>query len=286
MKRSIALIALLVAAIVACDNPEALSVASEKYAVAPAYDEVTEMREPATQQVATGAQPILQDRKIIYRSEMSMEVADHAAAYEAVRRAVAKAGGYIADESRQDNQYSIDRSLTIRLPAGQLDSMVYTAEALSSKLHSKRVYTEDVSEEWVDIETRLKNKYAVEARYRQLLKQAKSIKGILQVEEKLRAIREEIESKEGRMRYLKDQVALSTLYLSMTEVIPYTYEPEQRPSFWERLLNSLDTGWTVFLQVFLGTLVLWPFLLLTVAAIWLIRRWRRRVKQQKQAVAG
>ena len=81
-----------------------------------------------------------------------------------------------------------------------------------------KIYVKDVTEEYTDVVIRLKNKKEAEKRFLEILKQTKTIKEILDVEEHLREIREEIESKEGRLKFLNDQVSYSTINLSIYQV--------------------------------------------------------------------
>ena len=73
-----------------------------------------------------------------------------------------------------------------------------------------------MTEEFIDIEQRLKNKKEVQRRYIEILQnKAKTVEDVLAAEDKIRIIQEEIESREGRLRYLKDNIALSTINIEM-----------------------------------------------------------------------
>jgi len=158
---------------------------------------------------------------------------------------------------------------------------------IASFVAEKTMQTEDVTEEYIDIETRLKNKREVENRYRQLLSQAKTIKEILEVEENLRVIREEIESRQGRLNYLQNQVAHSTLTIDYYEVIERASDiPGQ--SFLSKLKESLEDGWQGFVLFLLFLMRLWPFLILLTGGIVLFRRLRkaRREKRERNGQDG
>ncbi|MEL7161770.1 MAG: DUF4349 domain-containing protein, partial [Bacteroidota bacterium] len=95
---------------------------------------------------------------------------------------------------------------------------------------------------------------------------------------KIRVITEEIEAKEGRLRYLRDQVSLSTLTLELYETQEYreTGETYTR-SFGSKILASLGLGWAMIQDVLLFLAAIWPLLILLAGGFW-FWRWRRRYR--------
>lgn len=228
-------------------------------------------------------EPQKTERKLIYQANLSLEVEDQQKAYAGVQQLVAKHGGYISEDQLQTATYNIHRSLVIRVPVEHYNTLLNNLEGVAVKVLEKQSYANDVTEEWVDIEARLKTKRAVEARYLDILNKAKTIEDILKVENQLRVIREEIESREGLLKYLKDQVAISTIRLSMDQPVPYEYTPEERPGFFARLLTSLDKGWSGLLGFILGVATIWPFWIILALVGYGIRRLIKRSKAQKKA---
>jgi len=104
----------------------------------------------------------------------------------------------------------------------------------------------------------------------------------LEVEEKLRIIREEIESREGRLNYLKKQVSFSTIYLQISQKLDYKYEPVKEKGFFQRLFKSLDKGWKGFVSFLLFLFRIWPVILIGMAIFLYIRKIRRKKKLIKQ----
>ena len=95
----------------------------------------------------------------------------------------------------------------IRVPADRFDELLLIIEPLASKIESKNINTQDVTEEFIDVETRLKTKKELETRYLEILKQAKTVTDIISIESQIATVRSEIESMEGRINYLKNQVS-------------------------------------------------------------------------------
>jgi len=221
---------------------------------------------------------IIIDKKIIKDARIGIQVENYTSYRIKLDSAIIKANGYISSDNLDKNDYNINCELVIRIPADYFDKFISSIEKGTEKLLYKNISARDVTEEFIDIEARLKTKKEVEKRYIQLLSRAKNIKEILEVEEKLRVLREEIESKEGRLKYLKRQVSYSTIYLNVTQNYEYKYEPEKKKNFFQRLFKSMDKGWKGFIVFVLFLFRLWPLILIGIATFYYIRRIRRKKK--------
>ncbi|HEX5112596.1 MAG TPA: DUF4349 domain-containing protein, partial [Saprospiraceae bacterium] len=144
----------------------------------------------------------------------------------------------------------------------------------------------DVTEEYIDLETRLTNKKAYLEQYRTLLKSARSIEDILKVQEQIRALEEEIESVTGRLKYLTNQVDLSTLHLTITEKKDFVYKQDKRINFFERLKESISSGWYAFVNFILYLLVLWPFWIIIIVGIWFGVKLMKRKSKKNPPLPG
>lgn len=221
------------------------------------------------------------EKKIIKRADVGYEVEDYGAEINRIKTLVSKFDGYISSENEENSSYRIGNRLTIRVPAAGLDKFLDELTSGPEKLDYKRVTAQDVTEEYVDIHARLKTKKEVEARFVEILKKAKTIEEILHVENQLRTIREEIEAKEGRLKYLQNQVGLSTIDLNVYQTLDYKYDPPKSKSFWERMARSLDQGWKGLLSFIVGITNLWPFWLILIGTFFLLRRIIKRVRSKK-----
>ena len=224
-----------------------------------------------------GAEPqeIQVERRIIKESWIRIEVDKYSEALVEIKGMVSKHNGYINQENESSTDYSLNNNLSIRVAAEDFDVLVEELIGVAVKVDNKSINARDVTEEFIDIEARLNTKREVEKRYLDLLKDAKTITDILAVEEKLRIIREEIESKEGRLKYLSDQVSLSTIHLDVYQKL--TFEPGFK--FFKKIGTALKGGWKGLLKVLVGLIYVWPLLIIvTGVLIWLGRRRRRRKK--------
>ncbi len=98
------------------------------------------------------------------------------------------------------------------------------------------------------------------------------MKDILEIEENIRVIQEEIESTEGRLKYLNDQIAFSTLNIHLFREKEYVYQPTPQDKFSERVKDALSNGWKAVVDFVLQSISAWPFLILMFVAIIIIKR--------------
>lgn len=217
-------------------------------------------------------------QRIIREGYLSLESSDIAMTTDFVREQVAVYGGTISSEGAYDEDMRTSRHMVIRVPAANFDALVSALEKHAKKVVNKNISQRDVGEEFVDVEARLATKRELEARYRELLKQARNVQDMLSIERELANVRAEIESMTGRLRYLSDKAALSTLNLDFFQ----TYSPASR--FAAKLTSSLVNGWYAFLGFMVWLAGLWPFLLLIMLlAMAYMRRVRRRKSQQRKS---
>lgn len=122
-------------------------------------------------------------------------------------------------------------------------------------------------------ESRLKTKKEVRERYIEILKNnTGKISEVLEAEEAIRKITEEIEAKEGQLRYLQDKIKYSTLSVRLYEKVTYRNEPESfEKSFGSKAVQALKNGWKIVTTVALVIINIWPLLLVGGFFIW---RWR------------
>lgn len=233
-------------------------------------------------QVATSGKRNKQDKKIIKEADMSFEVKNYDISRKEINFIVKKHKGYISNERQENTSYRKQNTIEVRIPALKFDACLKDFEKIALHLDYKNISGKDITEEFFDIKIRLRNKKKVEQRYVELLKQAKNVKDILLIEEKLRIIREEIESKEGRLKYLNDKVSFSTISLNIYQKLEYKYVARDETSFLEHITKALHQGWKGFLAFIIGVFYMWPLIIISIIVIILLRRYLKRRKNNKQ----
>lgn len=228
----------------------------------------------AEQTTSTSAQTV--NRKIIYTGSVRMQVDSLNLAMEQVTKVISEAGGYISSQHLTNNHYEQEARLIIRLPVEGFQPAMNSVTQVAKFVNSQNLDSRDVSAQWIDLESRLKTKRDVRDRYIEVLrKRAVKVADILEAEEKIRVITEEIEAKEGQLRYLRDQVSMSTLELTMYQTQEYRNEPETfRKSFGQKIVDSLSGGFELVQSLFLFALSIWPLYLLIPVLVWVYRKWR------------
>jgi hypothetical protein len=222
--------------------------------------------------------PVKREAKIIYTAGARARVENLDTALVQVAKLVADAGGYIASQHRRNNNYEHTAEMQIRLPAEALGPTLEFLPTMTRQIDYQNLDSRDVTEEWLDLESRLQTKRDVRDRYIEILRnRAQKVEDILNAEEKIRVITEEIEAKEGRLRYLRDQVAMSTFTLELYETQEYRETGDTyRRSFGSQIVAALADGWRIVKELFLMVITIWPLLILGGLGVWW---WRRRKKK-------
>lgn len=170
------------------------------------------------------------ERKLIKNGDISVEVQNLSNAEKAVGEWASKFGGYI--ESSYSGETS--GSITVRIPAKNFDEAMSEAGNFGA-VKSQNISTQDVSERFYDLKTRLESKKVMRERLQKYLSQAKDVKDMLQIERELNSVVTDIESMEGSMARLSSQIDLSTITVSYS--LPYRADPAggsfRWPSFGE-----------------------------------------------------
>jgi hypothetical protein len=215
-------------------------------------------------------------KKIIHTADIRFKVEDFKKAESAIKARVKTMGGYISNENQNRESGNLENSWTVRIPAEKFDTFLGDVEKESIYIDSKNVSAEDVTAEYVDNELRIKSKQKVFERYLELLKQAKNVQEIMAVEEQIRVIREEIEAKEGRQKYLNDQVDFSTITVTFYQETEASSAPEQ--PFYVKIWKNFVEGWSSLFNTIIGLFYLIPYFLLIFVLFYFLRKWWRNRK--------
>jgi hypothetical protein len=220
-------------------------------------------------------QPVIQpdwDKKIIKTAMLNAEVKDYNSFYSSLRGKVKALGGYIAQEEQSQSDYKIENSLIIKVPVDQFDNAVVQLAANTEKINEKKITSQDVTAEVIDTKSRMEAKRQVRLRYMDLLKQAKNMEEILNVQAEINAVQEQIESAAGRIGYLDHASVFSTIHLTYYQVLNPTAKDKGDHSFGTRLSSAFRTGWSWIGEVLVGLVAVWPLFLLAFIALVIYRK--------------
>jgi len=195
----------------------------------PAYDyekpAVEEEYAESSDGYGTGADfaPDVSNRMVMYDAYMEIAVAEPESVMQSVIQLAKNAGGYVVNsnvyKSYTDSGSLPSANVTVRVPAGQLDSIIDAIKALTPNpdedVISENVSGQDVTAEYTDLESRLRNLEAAEQALVEMMEEARDPEDVLNIFEQLTYYRGEIEVVKGRMKYLEESVALSSLTVSI-----------------------------------------------------------------------
>lgn len=217
------------------------------------------------------------DKKIIKTASINFEIKNFKNYNSAFRDKVKQVGGYIAQEQQAESEYKIENTLIIKVPVDQFDNAVQLLVNDAEKLNEKRITSEDVTTEFVDTRSRLESKKQVRLRYLDLLKQARNMEEVLNVQSEINGIQEEIESASGRIEYLSHSSSFSTINLTFYQILNATVADPAKPSFSAKISAAFRDGWAWIQELFIILVTLWP-LLLAVAVFFIMYRRTRKPK--------
>jgi len=209
------------------------------------------------------------EQKLIKTGNIECELENYKKSKAEINYEIKKWGGYISDEKEYNTDWQISNNMQIRVPVEKFDSLVANLIKGNKIIKSKQISVKDVTAQYVDVYSRLKNKKKEEEQYLKILTKAYTIQDILEVNNYIYAIREEIEASEGTLKYLDDQASFSTIYLNIYQ----NFEVEQERSkfgFFDKIFKGLETGWYGFLAFLVGLTYIWPILLIMIMIAFII----------------
>lgn len=182
--------------------------------------------------------------------------------------------GYIQNDNSSKSYNRVSRQITVRIPTQNFQPTIDSISQSVKHFDRKNISSKDVTEEFIDLEARLKAKRELENRYLELLAKAKNVKEILEVEKELSQIREDIEAKQGRLQYLQNKVSLSTIHIEFYKTI--ATESGVTVSYAQKMWNALKSGFNGLSYFVLGLLTIWPAIIIIGFSIFMFRRWLKK----------
>lgn len=221
------------------------------------------------------------DRQIIKTANLSLHVEDVRAAATEVEGVTTQEGGNVISSSVTRGDKSYYGYMTVKVPADKFDETMTALTALAVYVESQDTNASDVTEQYMDLQSRLTNKQAEEAQYLAILKQADNVTDTLAVTQALSNVRYEIESLQGQIKLYDSQIDYSTINLSLSEdesaqAASETWNPgstvhEAQSDFVVFLQGAVDLA--IYAVIFGGPL------LLILILVWLLRRGRKPGKR-------
>ena len=236
------------------------------------------------------------DRKIIRNANLEIELDQPEIAQRKAATIAETNGGFVVTSEARKTDGSVFVNVVMRVPAAQFNNVIeqlrtQLGEKAGGKILLDKTSGLDVTEEFVDLEARIRTKKALEDQFLVIMRSANKVAVALEVQRQVAEVRGEIEQMEGRRRLLENQAALSTITLALHTAAPIVMGSSS--GFWFQVRQACADGVDAALAIVLGViqfvLVMIPVLLLIVLPIgWVLWQLRKRMSwgKAKEATNG
>lgn len=215
------------------------------------------------------------DRKIVKNGNMTLEVNDITAAITGVATVATDLNGYVVFSNKQGNQDATYGQVSIRVPSDRFDEAFDRLRQLAVNVPSESTNSQDVTEQYTDLQAQLRNLEATETQYLEILKKAEKVEDILAVQRELSNVRGQIEQIKGRIQYIERTSDMALIDVNLQKVKPLG------GTAWSALetLKSAARGLVSFGKV-LADLLIWlvifsPVWIIILVVVLYFTRWRK-----------
>jgi hypothetical protein len=184
------------------------------------------------------------ERKIIRNGKLIIETDKPAEGQIKLNSLAESFGGFVvtSDYKQNDGRSAASETVTVtlRIPATQFDEVISKIRAVGGRVLNENVTGQDVTEEFIDVEARIKTQKALEQQFLEIMKRASKVEDALQVQSEIANVRTEIERLEGRKRFIENQAALSTITVVLQTPAPIVSSNPQ--GFWHSTKEAFGDG--------------------------------------------
>jgi hypothetical protein len=233
------------------------------------------------------------DRKIVRTGSATLEIADVDKTLDSIAALAVQYNGYVVSSNRYngDQNQVYDKSvmvpaagsqggdISLRVPADKFDEVLQKLNAMAVKVLSENTNSQDVTEQYTDLQAQLKNQQAAEAQYLDILKKADNVKDILAVQQELTTVRGNIESLQGRIQYLDRTSDMSLISVTLVKTQPIGESTWDITGIFKSAVDGLITFGKALLSVLIWLLVFSPIWIIILVVVWLILRYRRKSRK-------
>lgn len=218
-----------------------------------------------------------ENRKLTKEATVSFETGSYKKTSSAIKNLIVIYKGQINNESvniRENEE--LHAVFVLRIPAKSFEQFLNDLGKVEGKIVNKDINIQDITAEYMDVEAKIKSKKELEARYIQLLAKATKITEMLEIEKQLNIQRTQIDSIEGRFKFMQHEVAYNLLTIDILETKNAT------SGFFGKVFNAMGMGWTFLLQVLVFILAIWPLILFGCLVWFLIIRFQNQNEKKRK----
>ena len=227
------------------------------------------------------------NRKIIRNADLTIEVAAPTDAQRKIISIAESLGGFVVtSESKQREsgdpaKQELEVNLVVRIPALQFGSALDQIRGTGNRVIQEKITGQDVTEEFIDLEARIKTQKALELQFLEIMKQANKVADALEVQRQIADVRTEIEKLDGRKRFLENRASLSTITISLKSPSAIAVNASGfRRNVREAVAESVDVAGAIVLFLIRFVIVMVPIIVLVIVPSGLLARYFiRRAKR-------
>ena len=214
----------------------------------------------------------LTDEKLVYTCNINLETTEYNKTVNALREQIKNFNAIIENESENDDEYdwyyanktrtsgTKSMNITIRVPSKDYTTFISAIGTLG-KVRSKSQNVQNISKSYYDTETKIESLEIELNRLKDMLQQAKTIEEMLQIEDRMTQVEYELSASKSNLSDMDLDVAYSTIYINIREVLVYTPDQEPVITFPERVKYALSDSWDVFVKGCQGFVIIVIYLL-------------------------
>jgi hypothetical protein len=259
---------------------------------------VAEPLEPTTAQVslnqADQSQSMAEamNRKIIRNADLTLEVGAPAEVQRKITSIAESVGGFVVTSESKlrqvgDSKQELEVNLVIRVPATQFGSAMDQIRSTGSRVLQEKMTGQDVTEEFIDLEARIKTQKALELQFLEIMTQASKVPDALEVQRQIAEVRTEIEKLEGRKRFLENRASLSTITVTLQSPNAIVVNTSGFGRYVkEAIADSVEVAIAIVLFLIRFVIVMIPILILIIFPGWLVARFLFRRARKIQFGSG
>lgn len=216
------------------------------------------------------------DRKIIMTGYISLDVKDVVASMDEISLIAKELGGYVVSSNKYMYEEKIQGEISIRVPAERFEEAFSRLREIAVESSSERTESQDVTEEYVDLQAQLHNLEATEAQYLEILQKAQTVEEILNVYRELSNVRGQIEQIKGRIQYLERTSDMALIQVTLQKAKALTQTGWNALNTFKTAVRGL-TSFGRFLADAAIWLLIFCWIWIPLLVLWLTK-WRKKPK--------
>lgn len=230
------------------------------------------------------------NKKLIYKANIVMKVEDYGKGQSDIRNRVTLSGGYIMNFNETQSASEKGGTFVIKVPSSGFSPFLASLENIKHEDLQRSIEGQDVTEEYVDLDSRLKAKQLMEEQYIAFMKKATKTNDLVAFANELERIQSEIEQIKGRMRYINQNVSYSTvevrLYEEIKEPLKKKEDTLQAPlgkrasSAFQGSVDVITLVLQWIVVILSGSLPLLIIAVIILLIVWLVRRSNAKAREE------